>query len=221
MKIHGAFHVTMILAIAAIARPVVAQSVSIRSDERTELRGDIVASDTGEPIAGAWIALEGRGYGTYSRRDGGFRLPEVPTAARRYDVEALGYLPATITLEPSADLVVELAPDESLQPGLTFLLQHIEERRNGARLFDREALAFSRAFDLGELLDSRGVRGVRKFCLDERWAPGLQGEGPEGFYRMEIHGSTARLYTEEYLREMAAQDPETIRRVVRPEQPTC
>jgi hypothetical protein len=222
MKIHRPFRIAAIVALAAIARPVAAQSVSIRSDERTELRGDVVASDTGEPIAGAWIALEGRGYGTYSRRDGTFRLPEVPTAARRYDVEALGYLPTTITLDPLApDLVLRLEPDEALLPGLTFLLEHIEERRNGARLFDREALAFSRAFDLADFLNSRGVRGVRKFCLDERWSPGLEGSTPESFYRMEIHGATARLYTEEYLLEMATEDAETVRQRVRPEQSVC
>jgi hypothetical protein len=38
---------------------------------------------------------------------------------------------------------------------------------------------------------------------------------------MEIHGSTARLYSEEFLRQMAAEDPDTIRRLVRPERPTC
>jgi len=222
MRIDRLFRVATSLALAVVASPVTGQSVSIRSDERIELRGDIVSSETGEPIPGAWIALEGRGYGTYSRRDGRFRLPEVPTAARRYDVQALGYLPATITLQPeSSDLVVTLEPDEALLPGVNFLLEHIEERRNGARLFDREALAFSRAFDLGDLLTTRGVRGVRKFCLDERWTPGLEGSPPEGFYRMEIHGSTARLYTEEFLQEMALEDTETIRRRVRPEQPTC
>ena len=222
MRVDRLFRLATMLALAVVARPVAAQSVSIRSDERTELRGDVVASDTGEPIAGAWIALEGRGFGTYSRRDGGFRLPEVPTAARRYDVEALGYLPTTITLEPlSSDLVVTLEPDAALLPGVTFLLQHIEERRNGARLFDREALAFSRAFDVADFLTSRGVRGVRKFCLDERWSPGLQNSQPENFYRMEIHGSTARVYSQEFLQEMAAEDAATIRRRVRPEQPTC
>jgi len=221
MSIDRLFRVATILALAGVARPALGQSVSIRSDERTELRGDILASDTREPIAGAWIALEGRGFGTYSRRDGGFRLPEVPTAVRRYDVQALGYLPATVTLQPESDLVVTLEPDESLLPGVTFLLQHIEERRNGARLFDRQALAFSGAFDLAELLRTRGVRGVRKFCLDERWSPGLENSPPESFYRMEIHGSTARLYSEEFLQEMAVQDTETIRRIVRPEQPTC
>ena len=62
---------------------------------------------------------------------------------------------------------------------------------------------------------------MRKFCLDERWAPGLEGSPPESFYMMEIHGGTARLYTEEFIGEMAAADTETVLRIVRPEQPTC
>lgn len=210
----------LIATLAAVARPVAAQSVG-RADERTELEGEVVASDTRRPIAGVWIALQGRGFGTYSRRDGRFRLPEVPSAPRRYDVQALGYLPATITLQPGSDLVLTLDPDESLLPGVQFLLEHLEERRNGARFFDQEALVFSGAFDLAELLTTRGVRGVRKFCLDERWTPGLEGAPPGGFYLMEIHGGTARLYTEEFLAEMAAEDNETVRRTVRPEQPTC
>jgi hypothetical protein len=38
---------------------------------------------------------------------------------------------------------------------------------------------------------------------------------------VEIHGGTARAYSEEYLQEMATRDAATIRRLVRPEQPTC
>ena len=207
-------------ALAVVVSSADAQSVG-RNDERGELEGEVIASDTRQPIAGVWIALQGREFGTYSRRDGRFRLPEIPSAPRRYDVQALGYLPATVTLQPGADLVLTLDPDESLLPGVRFVLDHLEERRNGARFFDQEALAFSGAFDLGEMLTTRGVRGVRKFCLDERWAPGLQGSPPENFFLMEIHGSIARLYTEEFLAEMAAENAETIRRRVRPEQPIC
>jgi len=214
------FTVSMFLgacAAAALAAPVMGQRAA-----DAELRGDVVSGATGEPIAGAWIALEGRGYGTYSRRDGRFRLPEVPAAERRYDVEALGYLPTVLTVTPGSDeLVITLDPDAALQPGLSFLIEHVEERRNGARFFDREALAFSRAFNLGEMLTMRGIRGVRKYCLDERWAPGLEGALPEQFYLVEVHGSTARLYSQRFFEEMAAEDPATIRRLVRPEQPTC
>jgi hypothetical protein len=108
-----------------------------------------------------------------------------------------------------------------MQPGLGLVLDRLDERRNGARLFDRDAMAYSGAFSLGELLNDRGVRRVLKTCLDEYWAPGLLVESPVGFYRMEIHGSTARVYSEEFLAEMATRDEAAIRRLVRPEQAKC
>ncbi|MEQ1857220.1 MAG: carboxypeptidase-like regulatory domain-containing protein [Longimicrobiales bacterium] len=208
---------TAMVMLALCASPVVGQRLEV-----VELTGDVVTATTGEPVAGAWIALEGRGFGTYSRRDGRFRLPEVPSAERSFEVAALGFQPSIVTIDPSAgELIIELAPDTSLAPGLTFLLGHLEERRNGARSFDREALAFSGAFDLGELLSNRGLRDVRRFCLDERWAPGLNGEAPEQFYLMQVHGSTARVYTEEFLARMATEEASTVRRVVRPLTPLC
>lgn len=204
-------------ALAADISPAVGQR-SLQAD----LRGDVVSAATGEPIPGAWIALDDREYGTYSRRDGRFLLPDMPGGPREYTVAALGYLPATVTLDAgSSGLVVELAPDEALLPGVTFLLDHFEERRNGARLFDREALAFSGAFDLAELLADRGVRDVRRECLDEHWAPGVLRESPVAYYRMEIRGGIVHVYSQEFLERMAAEDSATIRRLVRPEQPTC
>jgi hypothetical protein len=38
---------------------------------------------------------------------------------------------------------------------------------------------------------------------------------------MEIHGGTARLYSEEFLEGMAAAGPEEVRRVIRMVQPAC
>lgn len=186
-----------------------------------ELLGTVVSAVTGEPVAGAWIALQGWEYGTYSRRDGTFRLPNVPNAPRRYDIAALGYTSTTIQLEPTPGLEVALDPDTTLLPGVQRVLAHLDERRNGARLFDQEELAFSRAFSVAELLTMRGVRRVRRFCVDEHWEPGAVEMAPGTFYRIEIHGSTARIYTEEYLEEMARRDSATIRRLLRPEQPMC
>ena len=206
-----------ILFLGATAPRLVAQQ-----DEDPELTGDVVSAATGEPIAGAWVALEGWGFGTYSRRDGRFRLPEVPMGPRRYDVQALGYMSSVTTLEPtSGDQLIELDPDPSLQPGLAFVLDHLENRRNAGRVFDRQALAFSGAYNLGELLSSRGIRRVRKFCLDERWAPGLAEARPEDFYMLEIHGRTARLYTEEFLQQTAREDAEAIQKIIRLEQTVC
>ena len=206
-----------IIVLGAVAFPVVAQE-----DGDPELRGDVVSSATGEVIAGAWIAMQGWGYGTYSHRDGRFRLPEVPGRPVRYDVEALGYVPETILLDASAgEQVIELDPDPAVLPGLTFLLDHLDNRRNGARAFDRQALAFSGAYDLGELLAARGVRRVRRYCLDEVATPGLSRAQPEEFYLVEVHGSTVRAYTEEFMDRTAREDVEAIERIVRLHLPMC
>jgi hypothetical protein len=212
---------TSLLCLAAAALVHATPSAAQRNLQ-ADLRGFVVSAETDQPIPGAWISLDDRGFGTYSRRDGRFLLPDMPGSPREYTVAALGYVPATVTLDArSADQTVELVPDAALHPGVTFLLGHLDERRNGARLFDREALAFSGSFSLGELLSDRGVRNVRRECLDEHWAPGLLLEAPESFYRMEIHGSTARVYSQEFLAQMAAEDSATIRARVRPEQATC
>ena len=227
---HAAYHVGQIVMIrkllgawsALVLAFGVAASGVVAQDDEPELRGEVVSSATGEPIAGAWVAMEGYGYGTYSKRDGDFRLPEVPAAPRRYDVHALGYVPSVLTLEAaSGEQVIELEPDEAVLPGLEFLLAHLENRRNAGRVFDRQALAFSGAYDLGEFLKMRGVRRVRKFCLDEVTTPGLQRVPPEDFFMVEIHGSTVRAYTEEFLDRTARQDREAIEDIVRLQLPMC
>jgi hypothetical protein len=201
---------------AAVADPALAQ----RND--AELTGNVVSTATGQPVTGAWIALRGWEFGTYSRRDGRFRLPEIPGGPRPYDVQALGYLPTTLTLDPrSGDLVIELEPDEELQAGVAFLFRHLDARRRGGRVFDVEDLAFSGSFDLAEFMTTRGVRSVRRFCVDERWSPGASQAPPGNFYRMELHGGTARLYTEEFLARTAAEPPETIREIIRRDMPVC
>ena len=210
------------VAVIPLALCAPAPGLAVQEEDDPELRGDVVSAATGEAIAGAWVAMEGYGYGTYSRRDGDFRLPDVPAAPRRFDVQALGYLPVTITLDATAgEHVIELEPDPEVKPGLDFLLAHLENRRNAGRMFDREALAFSGAYDLGELLRMRGVRRVRKFCLDEETTPGLQTVQPGDLYMVELHGSTVRAYTEDFLERTARQDPETIQQIVRLYQTLC
>jgi len=187
-----------------------------------ELRGHVVSATTGEPIAGAWIALEGWGRGTYSRREGDFRLPDVPAATRRYDVAALGYVATLVTLEAGpGEHVVELTPDPEVWPGVEAALAHLDDRRNGARVFDREELAFTGAFDLAELFEMRGVRNVRRLCMDERGAPGLTTMLPGRFYLVEVQRGTVRAYTQDFLEELARGDVERIPEILRPLQSTC
>lgn len=216
MRLTGTRLLVTILVLGVTASGLVAQE-----DGDGELRGDVVSAATGDPVAGAWIGLEGWASGTYSWRDGHFRLPEVPKGPARYEVQALGYHPLTVSLDPAADGLIELEPDSALQAGLVFLFDHLENRRNGGRVFDRQALAFSGAWDLTEFLMIHGARRVRKFCLDERTDPGMAVAPPEGFYLLELHGSKVRLYTEEFLEQTAREDPETIREIIRLRQPIC
>lgn len=213
---------TLFTIVALLALGGAAPGLAAQNDDDPELTGAVVSATTGEPIAGVWIAMEGWGYGTYSRRDGRFRLPDVPDAPRSFDIEAIGYHSETLTLDPtSGEQHIELQPDPEVLPGLEFLLGHLENRRNGARYFDREALAFVRAWDLGELLAHRGIRRARAFCLDEEPSPGLLTVPPETFYLVEVHGSKVRAYTQEFMERTARQDVETIQEIVRLRLPLC
>jgi len=183
-------------------------SLSAQEGGATELRGTTVSSETGEVVAGAWIALAGESWGTYSWNDGHFWLPEVPAGARAYEVHALGFADAQLTLDPSAaQVVIELTPDAEMQAGLADLMSQLQRRRNRGgdlRVFDREALAFNGYFELGDFLQQHGVRRVSKVCLDEQ--PGtvglLQRESHQ-FYLAETFGSMLRLYTEDFIEQAA------------------
>lgn len=211
MRSVGRRFLMAILALCAAAAPVMGQR-----DDDADLRGSVISAGSGEPVAGAWIGLQGWEFGTYSRKDGRFWLPHVPGFPARYQIDALGYLPSIAMFDPPAvDLLIELEPDAALLAGLTFLFDHLERRRRGGRVFDQEALAFSGAFDLQEFLAIRGVRGVRRLCVDEEWVPGPFGASPGNFYLLEIHGQTARLYTEEFLEQTAGEDTAAIQRIIR------
>lgn len=146
----------------------------------------------------------------------------MPAGPRRYGIEALGYLPVDKTLDASAPgHVIALEPDEELQRGLTFLFAHLENRRNAGRTFDRDAIAFSGAYDVRESLAGRGVRRVRRYCVDERADPGIGLAPPQYFYLIEVHGSTVRIYPEDFLEETVRQDEETIQEIIRLHDPLC
>lgn len=194
---------------AALGLTLVAGSVAGQGE--AELRGTVVSARTGEVVAGAWIALEGRDWGTYSWNDGHFFLPEIPSSPATYEVRALGYEPDTVTLDPSesSNRVVALEPDPDVLAGLASFLEQLERRRQRGgelRVFDRESLAFNGAFSLGDFLAQRGVRRVQKVCLDERPATlGLLERRGSEFYMAELVGGYLRLYTQDFV-ERAARE---------------
>lgn len=192
------------------------RAVGFAQESEAELRGTVVSAATGEVVAGAWIALENRYWGTFSWNDGHFFLPEVPTRPMSYEVKALGYEPRVATLDPTgSDLTVELTPDPQMQEGLAFIMDQLRRRRNNGgdlRVFDREALAFNGYFSVGDFLQQHGVERVRGICLDERPETFgiLEHEGDE-FYLVETFGPMIRLYTEEFIGQ-AARDRLVLQR---------
>ena len=181
-----------------------------QEDGDPELRGTVVSAQTGEVVAGAWVALEGERWGTYSWNDGHFFLPEIPARAMMYEVNALGYESELLTLDPAeSDLVVELTPDPELQQGLASLMDQIRRRRNRGgdlRVFDREALSFNGSFDLNDFLSLHGVRDIRQVCLNERpEAIGILEREGHQFYMAERTWGLLRLYTEDFIEEAARE----------------
>jgi hypothetical protein len=181
-----------------------------------ELRGTVVSAETGRVIAGAWIALEGEDWGTFSWNDGHFFLPEIPGDAREYDVRALGYEAAVMTLDPSdRELVIELVPEPEVLEGLAYFMDQLQTRRQRGgylRAFDREALAFQGYFSLAAFLSAQGVEPVRHACLNERPEPiGIVGRSADQFYLVEIVGGNVRLYTEDFV-ETAARERYQLQR---------
>lgn len=181
-----------------------------------ELRGTVVSAATGTEVAGAWIALEGYGWGTYSWNDGHFFLPEIPGSPMRYEVNAVGYDREVLTLDPSdRDLLVELTPQPEVLEGLPSFLEQLQRRRNRSgdlRVFDREALAFHNYFDLRDFLAQHRVRGVRRVCVDERpEAIGILERQGHEFYMAEVVGGYLRLYTDAFV-ERAARERLELRR---------
>lgn len=182
-----------------------------QADDQPELRGRVVSATTGDVIAGAWIGLEGEAWGTYSWNDGHFLLPEIPERPMSYEIRAIGYDPLMVTLDPTQDmeLTVTLRPDVRMQDGLAFVMDQLRRRRNDGgdlRVFDREALAFSGYYSLGDFLTQHGVERVSRICLNER--PDTFGvldrEGHE-FYLVETFGTVIRLYTEEFIEQAARE----------------
>lgn len=196
--------------IPAVIALFLAAATAVPAQEEAELRGTVVSAETGDEVAGAWIALEGYGWGTFSWNDGHFYLPDIPNAPRQYEVEALGYEGEVLTLDPGeGELVLELTPDPELLEGVAFFMDQLQRRRNRGgqlRVFDREDLAFNASFTLGEYLQLRGVDRLGRVCVDERPEPvGVLGRASDMFYMAEIVGGFVRLYTEEFVEEAARE----------------
>jgi hypothetical protein len=60
------------------------------------IRGRVLAEDTGQPLAGAGVRVDGREELVWSGRDGAFELTGLPAGSHRVEVRAAGYLAALL-----------------------------------------------------------------------------------------------------------------------------
>lgn len=77
-------------------------SVFALAQQKFVLTGKVVSVESGEPLAGANISLEGTKLGTISRADGTFRFPALPPGSYRLTVRYIGYSEKTIEIELDA-----------------------------------------------------------------------------------------------------------------------
>lgn len=132
--------------------------------EGPALLGRVIDSDTGTPLLGAFVHLQGEAWGVITDDDGRFRLPRLPNGLLSVMVEQLGYVELVQTVQfedGGASLFFALTPDPILLEGIEVVMDRFERRRrayaHASQLLDREELVNSSAFDLLDLIQSRSL----------------------------------------------------------------
>jgi len=130
--------------------------------EEPALVGRVLDSDTGTPLLGAFVHLQGEDWGVITDHEGRFRLPRVPSGFLSVMVEQLGYVGLVQTIQFPGDgdpVLFALTPDPILLEGIEVVMDRFERRRKAyahpTQLLAREDLATASAFDLVDLIASR------------------------------------------------------------------
>ena len=161
--------------IAASAGPALAQDGTVR--------GRVLDSASGEPVATASIRVVGTILVTFSDQSGAFLLAAVPAGPRRLSVERLGYAPQRIDIEVPAggtaavdialevravavgEVVASVTKRElgSFDSPVSVSVQEAEEIRRRSPATVDEAVAYSPAVQfVGDQLNIRGSSGFAR-----------------------------------------------------------
>ncbi len=129
--------------------------------EEPVLRGRVVDLETGNPLLGAWVHLQGEDWGVLTEADGSFELPRVRPGTLRLSAEQLGYeeLVQTVAFPQEKEgVVLALVPDPIVLEGIQVMTDRFERRVEAQPTFSqvlrRDRLVNSSAFDLLALLAS-------------------------------------------------------------------
>jgi len=103
-------------------------------DEGSAVFGQVLDSESGTPLVGAWVGLKGTEWGSISNPDGRFRIPDHTGGRLDLMIEALGYRTLNWSGEVAlGDAVqIEMVPEPILLEGIRVMADRFQSRRNAA-----------------------------------------------------------------------------------------
>lgn len=126
-----------------------------------DLRG-VVVDDAGQPLVGAFVALDGSEWGSLTDDSGRFRLPDILAGRIQLTVEQLGYETLSWSGQVGADsgeVVLSLEAKPLLLEGLTVVTDRFRARRNATATtvltYDQRQLATAPQTTITEFVASR------------------------------------------------------------------
>lgn len=150
----------------AIDGPRVRSTIAVRRDRGAEpgLTGEVRDAATGEPLAGAQVAVEDLEVGSVTDGEGRFEVAGVPAGRHRLNVEYLGYEAATAGVEVSAEartrVEVQMVPTAIAVAALEVSVPSAEREERRARGYTgwrltSEDIPASLSVSIPQLLDRR------------------------------------------------------------------
>lgn len=149
----------VLLSSSFAALPVSAQQVK---EEKQDLHGVVLDSQTGQPVAGAYVEVVERDKTVVADAQGRFRVGGLRPGTYSVIVHHLGYTHAerTVRLGERNELIqIELAPNPVMLKEIEVISNRLERRRNSlpisVRAYEANELMSTGAFDALEFVRAR------------------------------------------------------------------
>jgi len=185
LRYSAALFITAVLSIGLLASDAQAQ-------ERGAVTGRVTEAETGAPLPGANVVIEGTSVGTSTDRNGRFRLGSVPTGSQTLVASFVGFQPveATVTVEGGTTVEQDLALESQVLQTGEVIVSGIRRSQSRAISQKRQALNVVdvlSADDIGNLPEKNVAEAVQRL-------PGivLRNDRTEGRF-VSIRGGAANL----------------------------